>query len=330
MKRVCAIMTICFVSTSVLGQKLDDNINDTISENIYYSNLTDKFTFKLLAEHRNNSFNISDTNNQNKTRFVPNDALTIGLGFNYKFIGLSATFIPISAKRESEYGKTQKLDLQANFYTKKFGFDIRLDYYQGFYVENPQDFNSSIPIDNQLKRSDIQSLSIGTDLFYIFNSDEFSFRNTLTNNEWQKKSAGSFYSGIRFAYFSMEGDTILGPIGLSDSLKPNAFVKKINAYSAGVFGGYAYTLVFAENFFVSAGIAPTISILGGNETKTDGRSFNLKNIGQVGYTIRGGMGYNSERYFAGVSVFIDQTNLKFANIEHNRQLFRFYIGTRIF
>lgn len=318
------------VSNSVLSQEFSDKTIDSVPTTPFYLDLTDKLTFKLLAEHRENAYNISDTNNLNATHFIPNDALTIGLGFNYKFIGISATFIPISAKYELKYGKTQKLDLQANFYTKEFGFDIRLDYYKGFYVGNPDNFHSSAPINNQLKRSDIRSLSVGTDLFYIFNSDEFSFRNTLTNNEWQKKSAGSFYTGLRFSYFSMEGDTILGPVGIMDSLNPDAFVNKINAYSAGVFGGYAYTLVIAKNYFISAAIAPTINVVGGNETKTDGRTLNLENIGRLGYTIRGGVGYNSERYFAGVSVFMDQTNLSFANIEHNRQLYRFYIGTRIF
>jgi hypothetical protein len=251
------------------------------------------------------------------------------LGVNYRFFGLAATFIPINSRDKEKYGTTKRLDIQSNIYTKRFGFDIRINYHKGFYVDNAGSL-SSIPIDEDyLSRPDIQSFSLGTDFFYIFNGNQFSFQSVFTNTHWQQKSAGTFFAGVRFLYFDVQGDTLLGPIGIIP-INPEEYSNRINTYSMGLIGGYAYNLVIKKYFYISGAIGPSLSFVGGTSTAQNGTTIEPQQRERVGYTLRAGLGFNSKKYFAGVSVFIDDAQLQYANLQHERQLFRFFAGMRFF
>lgn len=321
------------ISFSVQSQNTEFSSN-TVGEGFssfdstFINDLTQKLTLKVILVSRINEYSISDTSGNYSTHFVPNDALSIGVGFNYKFIGFSAAFFPIASKNTEEYGKTQRLDLQTQILTRRIGADLRYSYYKGFYIDNAHSLNPNLPSDQTFTRPDITSVGVNADLFYIFNGKEFSFRSLLTQNEWQKKSAGSFYTGTRFTYFSISGDSMLAPFGILDSISANQFPSEINATTLGVFGGYAYSLVFAKYFFISGAIAPVFLLANNSTNGLQGRVSNQ--TGKIGLSFRAGTGFNSNRYFGGLTYFLDDTNLEFASLSHNRQLFRFYFGIRIF
>ena len=330
--RILLLIFCVFAFTDVSSQANEfssDIKNESHKDSLFYSDLSDKLTVKFLVTRRVNRFTISDSAGATPTHFVPNEAISFGFGFNYKIFGLSASFIPIQAKNNGNYGNTQRLDLQANLFSKRIGIDLRTSYYKGFYIDNASQLNSNIG-DEIYKRPDISTFSFGTDMYYIFNGDEYSFRSVLTNTQWQKRSAGTFFAGLRFLYFNVEGDTILAPLGIVNNLDPNKYSKRITAYSAGVVGGYAYTFVFKKYFFISGAIGPSINVIGGNSTGLSGNNFEPRSRERLGFTLRAGTGFNSKKYFAGLSLFMDDSDLSFANLQHERQLFRLYAGIRFF
>ncbi|MBD81689.1 MAG: hypothetical protein CL840_22430 [Crocinitomicaceae bacterium] len=334
-QRMRLILFVICVGTflSVSGQKTEFSNNAASRSYSYHDStfildLTQKLTLKVLLVSRLNEYSITDTSGNISTNFVPNEALSVGLGFNYKFIGFSAAFIPIASKSSDDYGKTQRLDLQTHILTRKIGADLRFSYYKGFYVNNAYALNPNLVEGQTFKRPDITTTDVSANLFYVFNSKEFSFRSLFTQNEWQKKTAGSFYAGSRFSYFSISGDTILAPLDIYDSISSYQFPTHINAFSLGVSGGYAYTLVFAKHFFVSGAIAPIFNLVNNSSNSLGNNS--PDQIGRIGFTFRAGTGFNSTRYFGGLTYFLDETNLDFAYLNHNRQMFRFYFGMRVF
>ncbi|MGB0403769.1 MAG: DUF4421 family protein, partial [Salibacteraceae bacterium] len=162
----------------------------------YIKDFHQSLVLKTYIVNKSNDFSISNTANEITTEFQPNDGANLGFGVNYKSFGVSLAFIPLGKKNNSKYGKTSKIDFQANMYTRKFGFDFRAQSYKGFYISNASSINPSIGNDSIYpQRADISTLSLGGNVFYVFNSNQYSFKNTFTNNEWQKKSAGSFFAG---------------------------------------------------------------------------------------------------------------------------------------
>jgi len=95
--------------------------------------------------------------------YKPNDKFNIGIGFNYKWLGLDLAFNLLNINDDDDqFGKTDRLDIQSNIYLRKFAFDFNLQLYEGYYVSNPATYlpnwTSTLP---NPQRSDIKTSTIG-------------------------------------------------------------------------------------------------------------------------------------------------------------------------
>lgn len=299
----------------------------------YIKDFHEKLILKTYMVSKANNFSVTDVKNQVTTEFKPNDVTNLGFGVNYKSFGLSVAFIPLGKKDNETYGRTQKLDLQSNIYTRRLGFDVRFQYYKGFYIDNASKIDPDLELDTLIPlRSDISTLAFGGNVFYIFNSKQFSFKNTFTNNEWQLKPAGSFYAGSSFSAFRMSADSIIAPTEIIDTLPRDEYFKSVTVYTIGGFGGYAYTYVFGKKFYMTMALAPGLASV--QLKSVNGLNEVINNTSKIAFQFnaRMGLGYNSERIFAGISAFWDYSAFPYGEqegrIDFTTGSIRMYFGMR--
>jgi len=73
----------------------------------------------------------------------------------------------------------------------------------------------------------------------------------MTQNEWQKKSAGSLLVGGLVFYGQIKGDSSMIPKQVESSFPKASGIDNVNVFGVGIGGGYAYTLVIAKHFFLT-------------------------------------------------------------------------------
>ncbi len=166
------------------------------SSNLYIEDLTDLLTLRLYTLTKYNSLEIINPNGRMIMR--PNGNTNLGVGFNYKSLGLGIAFgRPLSQSSIDKYGLTNRFDMQVSFYGKRIGLDGFIQWYKGYYMANPDDF---IDWDkpNYPHVRDLEIFSIGGNGYYLFNREKFSYKAAYLRNEIQKRSAGSFSTGLFF------------------------------------------------------------------------------------------------------------------------------------
>ena len=263
----------------------------------------DQLILKTYIINKSNNFEITNKKTDQTTQFEPNGVSNLGFGFNYKSIGLSLAFIPLNKSQTDKYGKTSKLDIRGNFFTRKIGFDVRLQLYRGFYISNMSSLDPTFNPDSIYpQRPDIVTVSIGGSAFYIFNHDKFSFKSIYANNEWQIKSAGSFYTGLTYSLFGIGADYAIAPEIEIDSIDVGDYFKQASFVSLGIFGGYMYNLIIKKHGFISMGMAPGITALRIRLVDGNGRlvSDAIRPAGTFNFQFA--LGFNSAKQFGGMTI----------------------------
>jgi hypothetical protein len=245
--------------------------------------------------------------NVEKLPYSSNDYVNLGIGGSWRFIGVNLGF-KIPFQDNGRRGKTRSFDLQSFLYFRKLQIDIYAQAHKGLHVSEPGTLYGFEEENAFPYRPDMRTRNFGVNAQYIFNNRRFSYRAAFLQNECQKKSAGSFILGGSLYYFRAVADSSIIP---DDIIFKAPFWKedfsKTNVISLSVNAGYAYTVVFLKNFFVTGSIS-----LGPGANYTNRRdiprdktitSFDY----QVNGTVRVALGYNSPEYFAGVQ-YIRLTN----------------------
>lgn len=312
------------------GVNLLDNDN---FDTTFITSFQDQLHVKTFIVNKSNEFSVTDVNNSITTEYRPNSSADLGFGFNYKSFGLALAFIPMGNQNHEKYGRTSKFDIQGNFYTRHLGFDVRLQRYKGYYIDNAYSLNPAFGIDSIIPlRADIRTFTMGGNAFYVFNGKSFSFKNTFTHTEWQKKSKGSWYAGTSMNLFRITGDSAIAPNELIDSIVNTNYFKQIGTFSWGGFGGYAYTLVFAKNFYLSLALAPGFAWV--NIRGVNGIGQEAENANKLAFTFnsRMGIGYNSKRFYGGINGSWDSSNFSYGRkegrVDYTTGSLRFYFGMR--
>ena len=295
-------------------------------DNGYIQKFNNKLILKGYIQNKSNEFELSNRQNDVISRFEPNGVSSFGVGFNYKALGLSIGILPLGKKDNTKYGKTRKLDIQGNFFTKKVGFDVHFQYYQGFFLANITSIDPSYNTDSIYPiRSDIATFALGGSVFYIFNHDKFSFKSLYTNNEWQKKSAGTFFAGLKYDIFAVIADSAISPESPSYRPDSSEYFNGASYVSFGIYGGYAYNLVIEKHGFISIGLGPGLGRLKVNLIDFEGKSIPTKPRAALSLNFQFGAGFNSEKHFGGI-----QVNQNTAGFQYNQGEGRFNINSGSF
>ncbi|MGN7720958.1 DUF4421 domain-containing protein [Chitinophaga sp. 22620] len=295
----------------------------TDNDSNYVEDHANDLTVRLLGSRKYTYWNIRDKEIDEVVHYRPNANNNVGFGFNYKWLGVNFAFnLPFINDDDDKYGKTKFLDLQSHLYLRKLAVDFYGQYYEGFYeAEAAKRVSNAIAQRALSFRPDIINRDLGLNVQYIFNDKRFSYRAAFLQNEYQKKSAGSFLAGAEIFIWEMRGDSALAPPeALADGFYDGLPFTRTSQLSLAVNAGYAYTLVIAKHFFVtasltgSAGANRTVFRFNGARPRESGFNWQLNN------TVRFAAGYNSSYYYFGVH-YTDMATLGGTPVPRTNQTF---------
>ncbi len=260
----------------------------------------------------------------------PNGQTNIGLGFNYKWMGLGIAFKPpFSGNDDDIYGKTKRLDAQFNIFSRSFGMDMFFQYYKGYYVENPKDFVKTWNKEAYPQLSNLETASLELSAYYFTNHKKFSYRAAFVRNEVQLKSAGSPIFGVyaRTDIASIPGGII--PNDLPDSLKIDYDVNGYVSNNYGMSFGYTYSFVIWKKFFINLSLVPGLGVKTLKVFTNKGDFF--PKIGLSGRIVgRTAIGYEHKYFYLGISQITITNNFTYNELKFSASTtkVRFFIGKR--
>jgi len=297
------------VNNNGFAQTEIDSINIS---NPYIENFNNYISARLSINNGFQSFDVHDRNNNLRFKLTPNQQIRSTATLMFRFIEIDIGYTPTFLKFNKDNdirGKTKNFTIGTRFYLKKWMQNLQYTSTKGYYVEGGQ-----VGINENIFFSDLRVTKIGGSTSYVFNPN-YSFRAIYTQNEWQKKSAGSFVPSVNYYYTK-----------ISDNDPGTDHTIDIAAGPA-----YFYNLVLHDHFLVSAGVYAGIGYNSTKTTYTDGTP-NEKNSGlswQAQY--RAAAGYNNEQFYTGANINFNSfyynsgPGIKLADQQH---YFEFYIGYR--
>jgi hypothetical protein len=274
------------------------------ADTVYVRDYSRDLTTRLYFSRKYTGYGVRDYRQRQELLYRPNDRLNGGIGLNYGFIGLNLGInIPGVNNDDELYGQTRYLDAQSHLYLPRFALDLYLQHYRGYYLNKPQSWVENWQRgDPHPQRGDLRTTSAGFNVQYIFNHRRFSYRAAYVQNAWQKKSAGTFLLGSECYLIRMRADSaVTAPVGASAPFFGGVAFDGSDVYSLGANAGYAHTFVYKAHFFLTLSLVGGVS-LGSTRLLIPGAADPVKLGVHVNNTARVALGYNSARYFVGLSL----------------------------
>lgn len=247
----------------------------------YIRKFPEKITVRLGIQNTSNQFTNTYKDTGEQVEYIPNDKTYLGVSVLFRSLEVDLGYAPnfLSENKDNKDSKLFTLNLRMFQGRWMQTFDFYRQ--KGFFVAYNEE-SISVP--------ELISLKIGGKTSFIFNR-RFSFRAIGFQNEWQKKSVGSFIPSLTYYYtkFSLDDPDV----STSDA-----------TYNMAIGPGYYYNWVIRKHFIVSGGL--TVGF-GANFTRSEGKTYS-SGLAQVLSRIV--LGYNSERFFIG-------TNLNAQVLVHN-------------
>lgn len=262
-------------------------------------------------------------------QFYPNRTSTLGLGVTYRELGIGLGLsLPNSESRVKNLGLTKSLDLSLNSYKARYGYDLFLYNYKGFFMAKPGLF---YPESRVLKpypqRSDVKFFQIGGNYFSILNPHRFSLQAPFMFVKKQMRSAGSPLFMISNRYTRIKGDTAIATLQ-QNNIHDSYYFAKAQFFTAFILPGYAYTLV-AGSWFVNATLFAGPGLQAQYYTRGDKDAFLLNPITVT--NLRTAAGYNGNEFFFGGQANFEFTRnlLNGTRYSTRNDIFRVIAGVRL-
>jgi len=281
---------------------------------IYYEDLSHLLSIRIYPLAKINSLELKVP--EGTISLQPNGTGSIGLGFNYKWLGFGFSVgFPASKKSIEEKGETGRFDMQLSYFGKHLAADGFIQQYKGYYMANPSDF---IPWDNPNYPTarDLWVFSYGGSVHYIFNSDELSVKAAYLRNQIQKKSAGSFAAGLFLYKDKVGSEQGFIPPELPIALSQSVDLKEFDAFTIGVSAGYIYTFVLRKNFFLNLSGFPGIGYRRFDLKTLDDNQRSINTIGMQ-LIARSAVGYEFKHFYMGLTMSVILRNFSYNVSEVN-------------
>jgi hypothetical protein len=270
----------------------------------YVQNNQKDLILRIYASQKYSDQTFLDRGERSSLKYRPSNGYVVGLGFNYKFLGINiGTIFPFAQPDIDRYGKTKYLDLQSHLYLRIFTVDFYSGYYKGQYLANSASVLNSLPSGSDFyTRGDITTYSGGFGVYANLNPTKFSVRAPFLQNEWQKKSAGQPTVGFELYWVGSSADSSFIPSQLTNKTFFGGMdFDKWRFYSLNLTGGYAYTFVIQKRFFVTAGLNGSMGIGEYQFSPVSGATLN-RVYPNVSINQKLGIGYHFDKVFVGMSL----------------------------
>lgn len=231
-----------------------------------------------------------------RLKYRPNTSLNLGVGATYGPFTLNLAYGFGFLNPDAGKGRTRYLDLQSHVYTRQWVIDGFGQFYTGYHLV-PRGFATGDPA-AYYHRPDARLRFFGASAYRLFNPRRFSYRAALVQNEWQKRSAGSWLVGAEWSAGTFRGDSSLVP-GRVVGLYPRPLVREVRFLRLGPGAGYAHTVVFRKNIFVMASLTANLNLSFNHETSEAGQTRAVSLRPNALYRVVAG--YSNGRYNANLA-----------------------------
>lgn len=231
-----------------------------------------------------------------RLKYRPNTSLNLGVGATYGPLTLGLAYGFRFLNPDAAKGRTRYLDLQTHVYTRRWVIDGFGQFYTGYHLA-PQGFATGDP-EAYYYRPDARLRLFGASGYRLFNPRRFSYRAALVQNEWQKRSAGSWLVGAELVAGAFGGDSSLVP-GRLAARYPRPLVRRVQFVKFGPGGGYAHTFVIRKHFFAMGSLTLNLNATLNQETSEVGRTRAVSLRPNALYRVVAG--YSNGRYNASLS-----------------------------
>lgn len=324
---IAGFVILCGILTVYGSPQTEGDYFSTETDTSYIKDFKHKLTVRYFLLAQNTSLVIFP-DLETTMSYRPNETGKFGLAAFYSWFGLGLSVGTKLFRRDPDiYGTTKSYDFRVNAYGKFMAMEVYLQYYQGFYMNY-----KSKALKDTFIIPGMDVVSFGIEGTYIYNFGKFSIRAAYTQNERQKRSAGSLIVKPTFRYYYVNSDTGIVPGMILDMYSMDKeTVLKGNFYTLGLGPGYIYTFIFLKNFYITAGGLLEMHWNSYNYT-TPEKSFLKKGI-SFPLSVRCALGYNSDTWFIGGSfvstIYNIQPGQGFQDEFHyHLTQIRFWVGTR--
>jgi hypothetical protein len=309
--------------------KQEEGLDKSIDTN-YIADFTELYTLQLFTIQKYTRLHLNDKFLDRAHSFFPNEQTNLGFGFNYKWMGLTLAVNPNRSRDVETLGQTKKIDLQLFSYGRVFGLDINLSRYRGFYLNNPSELE--VPWDGKHYplRPDIEVNQVDVNWFYVKNHRKFSYRAAFTQNEEQKKSAGSLVFGAFAGNTGVQSLLGLQTTRPEDLLVNNDQLRGGRFSFLGGGAGYAGSLAHPTGWYGTLSVFLGFSAQYSSVRRLDGETFRDISFSSRSHT-RLSLGYNHKWFFAGIAAIGVNRVLVNSNryeLRNEWGQLRFFLGKR--
>jgi hypothetical protein len=331
MKYVLLLISVFVFSAAFPQRNEADSLpgtNATSGRELYIRSYPDKFFIWPVLKQRKLDFEMKSLEEGKYTlRYLSNKPYSMGFGMYIFELGFELAFaIPLDEQSKRIYGESHARDLQLNVLGKKWGADLFLQRYNGFYIsdkQNPVPTNEPYP-----QRPDIETKSYGLVVNRIFNSNKFSFRSAYNFIDRQLTSAGSVIVFASLDNFTVGGDSALIGTPYAPAFGESSRLQSLRSTSLGLAPGYTYSLIF-KGFFINGALAvgPVNNFQKFHmEDGTEKNDFRLSGF----LAARISIGYNGDKFFGGLTFMNQGRNARFENLQisNSQSAFKILFGFR--
>lgn len=245
------ICCLCFRYT--MAQKLESPDYDSS----YYESYPESVITRFYMSRKYTNLELQKGNDAPRLRYLSNSSVNTGLGASYHGLSLNIAYGFWAKNHDTEKGNTKKLDLQARLYSRKWAVDLYGQFYKGYYLypkgRGHEDINS------YYIRPDLKVGLAGLAVYKIFNYRKFTLHQAFVQDEWQKKSAGSFLAGMEAYYTDFHGDSALVPSQLN-LFYDRREIRRVRFIKIGPGAGYAYTQVLPLHLYITASLTANVNL----------------------------------------------------------------------
>ena len=192
----------------------------------------------------------------------PTATSNTGVGINFKWLSAELTFnVPALNDYDPSLGKTDSHGFGLGYTGRRLWGRAFWDNSEGYYLSDPQRWVAGWKAgDAPVVREDLSSNTYLLSLNYALSGKRrFSENAAMFQMERQKKSAGTFVTGISAWYSSVSADSsVIGP-ALADTFHGASGFTGVGRFLPSATMGYAHTFAFRKKGFIHTSVLPGLA-----------------------------------------------------------------------
>jgi hypothetical protein len=285
--RTIILLTFCWVFSLTAGAQKPDPGPDSS----YYKSFSGSIIPRVFLSRNYSELKFDPPGSLPAMKYHANTPLNVGIGAAWRYISFSLSKGLGFLQSDSKKGNTKSFDLQTHVYRRKWAFDALAQFYQGYYLGQP---NIGIAGGSgYYLRPDMRLRMVGITGYRILNDRRFSYGSVLGQGGYQQQSAGSFLLGANAFYTAINADSAFAPYKI-DSNYNKEDIRKMHLFLMGVGAGYAYTYVYRKHFFLHGSVNANLDL---NFSREIGGNIGSNKVDlSHNFIFRFGTGYNTYRW----------------------------------